>query len=100
MSSAVCLLSADCLLGQILFRAAGHLENFPSCFYCTVSPSTSYYPYPALRVDKADGARGLGGDLPPRHRAPRRSPLLRRRHRRLLPLQQVRPHSASTFYCA
>ena len=34
---AVCLLSADCLLGQILFRAAGHLENFPSC----LSPSTS-----------------------------------------------------------
>ena len=32
MSSTVCLLSADCLLGQILFRAAGHLENFPSCF--------------------------------------------------------------------
>ena len=32
MSSAVCLLSADCLLGQILFRVAGHLENFPSCF--------------------------------------------------------------------
>ena len=32
MSSAVCLLSADCLLGQILFRAAGHLENFPSCW--------------------------------------------------------------------
>ena len=31
MSSAVCLLSAYCLLGQILFRAAGHLENFPSC---------------------------------------------------------------------
>ena len=31
MSSAVCLLSADCLLGKILFRAAGHLENFPSC---------------------------------------------------------------------
>ena len=31
MSSAVCLLSADCFLGQILFRAAGHLENFPSC---------------------------------------------------------------------
>ena len=31
MSSAVSLLSADCLLGQILFRAAGHLENFPSC---------------------------------------------------------------------
>ena len=31
MSSAVCLLSADCLLIQILFRAAGHLENFPSC---------------------------------------------------------------------
>ena len=27
MSSAVCLLSDDCL-----FRAAGHLENFPSCF--------------------------------------------------------------------
>ena len=23
--------SADCLLGQILFCAAGHLENFPSC---------------------------------------------------------------------
>ena len=33
MSSAVSLLSADCLVGQILFRAAGHLENFPSCFY-------------------------------------------------------------------
>ena len=32
MSSAVCLLSTDCLLGQILFRAAGYLENFPSCF--------------------------------------------------------------------
>ena len=32
ISSAVCLLSADCLLGQILFRAAGHLENFPSCY--------------------------------------------------------------------
>ena len=31
MSSAVCLLSADCLLGQILFCAAGHLEIFPSC---------------------------------------------------------------------
>ena len=31
MSSAVCLLSADCLLGQILFRAASYLENFPSC---------------------------------------------------------------------
>ena len=31
MSSAVCLLSTDCLLGQIIFRAAGHLENFPSC---------------------------------------------------------------------
>ena len=34
MSSTVCLLSADCLLVQILFRAAGHLENFPSCFGC------------------------------------------------------------------
>ena len=32
MSSAVCLLSADCLLDQILFCAAGHLENFPSCY--------------------------------------------------------------------
>ena len=32
MSSTVCLLSADFLLVQILFRAAGHLENFPSCF--------------------------------------------------------------------
>ena len=31
MSSSVCLLSDDCLLGQKLFRAAGHLENFPSC---------------------------------------------------------------------
>ena len=33
MSSAVCLLSADCIPGQILFRSAGHLENFPSCYY-------------------------------------------------------------------
>ena len=33
MSSAVCFLSADCLLVQILFRAAGHLENYPSCLY-------------------------------------------------------------------
>ena len=32
MISVVCLLSADYLLGQILFRAAGHLENFPSCY--------------------------------------------------------------------
>ena len=41
MSSAVCLLSADCLLGQILFCAAGHLENFPSCFpLCVVSGCT------------------------------------------------------------
>ena len=31
MSSTVYLLSADCLLVQILFRAACHLENFPSC---------------------------------------------------------------------
>ena len=31
MGSGACLLFADCLLGQILFRAAGHLENFPSC---------------------------------------------------------------------
>ena len=28
MSSAVCLLSADCLLGQILFPAACHVDNF------------------------------------------------------------------------
>ena len=35
MSLAVCLLLAVCFftIGQILFGAAGHLENFPSCYY-------------------------------------------------------------------
>ena len=47
MRSAVCLLSADCLLGQILLRAAGHLENFPSCCYRsfqTVSSEMGHWP--------------------------------------------------------
>ena len=47
MSSADCLLSVDCLLGQILFRADGHLENFPSCCLSEyfISGFYSYVPH-------------------------------------------------------
>ena len=45
MSSAVCLLSADCFIGQILFHAAGHLENFPSCFCASL-----FCRYPLLEI--------------------------------------------------
>ena len=44
----------------------------------------------ALRPDLVEEEGRLDRDLPAGHRRPHRDPLLHRRHRRLLPLQQVR----------
>ena len=43
-----------------------------------------------MRPDLVEEEGRLDRDLPAGHRRPHRDPLLHRRHRRLLPLQQVR----------